>query len=239
MAAFKDEAIVLRRLDYSESSQVLAFFMREHGQQRLIAKGIKRSTKSRFMPAIDLLERGHATFILSSRTEGGLGTLTEWHQTDAYLGLREDLTRLYAAQYGAEITSAMTEENDPHAEVFDALAALFEALAGGESALGSLAAYQIALIHAVGLWPDLTRCVMCDRVAPPQRAAYFSARQGGVVCRQCQSRAGQTRLVNAAALMALREGSISLDLARPVLELLDHTIVCHVGRPTSLGAFVK
>ncbi len=37
MASVKDVAIVLRRLDYSETSQVLAMLTREHGQQRLIA----------------------------------------------------------------------------------------------------------------------------------------------------------------------------------------------------------
>ena len=55
MPLVKDEAIVLRRLDSSESSQVLVFFTREHGPQRLIAKGIKRGTKQRFATGIDLL----------------------------------------------------------------------------------------------------------------------------------------------------------------------------------------
>ncbi len=58
MALISDRAIVLRRLDYSETSQILALFTREYGQVRVIAKGIKRSTRSRFAVGIDLLEVG-------------------------------------------------------------------------------------------------------------------------------------------------------------------------------------
>ena len=70
MAAVKDQAIVLRRLDYSETSQVLVFLTREHGLQRLIAKGIKRSTKKKYATGIDLLERGRLVFLISARGEG-------------------------------------------------------------------------------------------------------------------------------------------------------------------------
>src|SRR5437016_5129272 len=108
MASFKDKGIVLRRLDYSESSQVLAFFTRDHGQRRLIAKGVKRGTRKKFAVGIDLLEQGELVFIQRESSESGLGTLTEWRQTQLFLGLRDSLDRWYAALYMAEITTGMT-----------------------------------------------------------------------------------------------------------------------------------
>src|SRR5690606_15014015 len=110
MASIKDEAIVLRRLDFSENSQVLAFFTREHGLQRLIAKGIKRGTKKRFATGIDLLERGSVVYWRSAGSERGLSTLSEWRQQDLYLGLRSSLRHWYAAQYAAESTAGVLEE---------------------------------------------------------------------------------------------------------------------------------
>ncbi|HOW19616.1 MAG TPA: DNA repair protein RecO, partial [Phycisphaerae bacterium] len=185
MAAQKDEAVVLRRLDYSETSQVLAFFGRACGQVRLIAKGIKRGTKKAFATGIDLLEMGVVVFI---RPEGGsgLGTLTEWRQTEPFLGLRTDVRRLYAGQYAAEITSALTEEGDPHPELFDALVALLRSLAsaplektpdtsaplrdgGRPEAGGSLAAlvrFQMQLLTAIGLLPIFDGCAACQRQRP-------------------------------------------------------------------------
>jgi DNA repair protein RecO (recombination protein O) len=238
MPLVKDEAIALRRLDYSESSQVLVFFTREHGSQRLIAKGIKRGTKQRFATGIDLLERGDVVFLSKSHAETSLGTLTEWRQSDAYLGLRDRLDRWYAAQYAAEITASMTEEADPDPELFDALAALLHDLASGPAVLPQLVAYQMALLTSAGLWPDLTRCVLCNRPAPPGRAGYYSAHQGGLICRNCAANQPETRRAPGAVLDALRAGAVSAELATPVFDLLDYTIGQTMGRPTGLGGFV-
>lgn len=231
MPAVKDEAIVLRHLDYSETSQVLLVLTREHGPRRLIAKGVKRSTSKKFAVGIDLLERGHVVFIPKLSGEAGLATLSEWWQGEAHLGLRSRLASWYAAQYAAEITAAMTEEGDPHPEVFDALAGVLESLGAGEaSVLSDLVRYQCALVMAAGLWPDLTRCVMCDRAAPPGRAGYYAAVQGGLVCRACMPRATSPRLVKAAVLAALRDLDITADIAEAAFNLLNETIATAIGR---------
>ena len=235
MAAVKAQGVVLRRLDYSETSQVLVFLTREHGLQRLIGKGIKRSTKKHFATGIDLLERGHLVFLRGARGEGRLGTLTEWQQTESHLGLRADLQRWYAGQYAAEITSGMIEEADPHPDLFDALAELLASLSAGNDPQEGLVSYQCALLRSVGLWPDLTRCVACDRPAPARRAAYFSAQQGGLVCRNCQPTLPETRKVSAAVLTGLREGRWEQNAVRSALELLDYMISYTMGRATSLA----
>ena len=90
MSLISDKAIVLRRLDYSETSQILALFTREHGQVRVIAKGIKRSTRSRFAVGIDLLELGHVVWSAREDRPQNLGILTEWKQVNAFVGLREN-----------------------------------------------------------------------------------------------------------------------------------------------------
>ncbi len=121
MALISDRAIVLRRFDYSETSQILALFTREHGQVRVIAKGIKRSTRSRFAVGIDLLEVGQVVWSARADRPQNLAILTEWKQVDAFVGLRERLERLYAAQYAAEVTAELTVDQDPHPTLFDAL----------------------------------------------------------------------------------------------------------------------
>ena len=234
MAAIKDQAIVLRQLDYSESSQVLAMLTREHGQQRLIGKGLKRSTKTRVAVGIDLLEKGELVFLPPVRAEAGLGTLTEWRQVQPFLGVRSTLPRWYAAQYAAEITAAMTEQGDPHIGVFDGLDNLLSALCVEDDVAGPLAAFQRTLLEQAGVWPDLTRCVACDRPAPEGRAAFFSAQQGGLVCRECQPKIHESRKIGAAVLTALREGRYDAQTGRAALDILDYTIAHVIGRPTSL-----
>ncbi|MBP7934075.1 MAG: DNA repair protein RecO [Phycisphaerae bacterium] len=234
MHVVNDQAIVIRRLDYSETSQVLVFLTRRHGLHRLLAKGVKRSTKTKFTPGIDLLERGDLSYRPCLRTEGGLGTVSEWRQTEPYLALRGEIRRWYAAQYAADITAAMCEEADPHPDVFDGLDALLAGLAGGNEALPLTAAFQCGLLQSVGLWPDLGRCVICDRPAPAGRGAYYAAHQGGLVCRRCLPTQAGTRLVAASVLTALREQRFDGPEARGVVELLDHAFVQAMGRTTSV-----
>jgi DNA repair protein RecO (recombination protein O) len=250
MAAVKDQAIVVRRLDYSETSQVLAFFTRGGGLQRLLAKGVKRGTKKKFATGIDLLERGEVAYLPARRDGGGLGTLTEWRQREIHMGLRSDLRRLYAGQYAAEVTAAMTEEGDPHPELYEAFAGLLGDLNDadrGAAGLSLLVGYQRQLLRSAGLWPDLTRCVMCDKPAPAGRAAYFSAHQGGLVCRACEGGLVEKRLVPAAVLTALREDDPSRDrkgaaaaagAASGAFELLNYTISHTIGREPKLTRFV-
>lgn len=232
MPAIKDVAIVLKRLDYSETSQVLLFLTREHGPRRLIAKGIKRGTKKHFASGIDLLERGGIVFLPASRSSDGLGTLTEWQQLDAHLGLRNDLHRLYAAQYAAEITAAMTEEADPHPDLFDALSELLGHLARpGPPPFILLAAYQCTLLEAAGIWPDLNRCVNCGKPAPAGRAGYYSATSGGLTCRQCVTQLKEHRMVSGQTLAALRERLFTERTSRDAFDLLDYAISHAMGRP--------
>ena len=250
MPAIKDEAITLRRLDYSETSQVLVFLTREHGCRRLIAKGIKRGTRQRFATGIDLLERGQIMFISKSQSDASLGTLTEWRQLDAYMGLRGDLRRLYGGQYAAEVTAAMVEEADPDPELYDALRDLLAALAldrlagvgqglaSGTEPLPLLVGYQCALLRSAGLWPDLSRCVVCGKPAPAGRAGYFAVHQGGLACRDCEPGIVEKRKVAGITLNALREAKLSTETARDAFDLLNYTISHIIGRQPSLARHV-
>jgi len=130
MALRSDLAVVLRRLDYSETSQILVLFSRKHGKIRLIAKGIKRSTKNRFAPAIDLLEVGQVVWSARLDRQQNLATLTEWKQLEAFCQLRENLDRLYAAEYAAEVTSEVTQDGDPHPALYEALVQFLKSRSG-------------------------------------------------------------------------------------------------------------
>lgn len=200
MSLISDDAVVIGRLDYSETSQVLVLFAREHGKVRAIAKGVKRSTKTRFSPGIDLLDVGR--IVVSNRSDGtGLATLTEWKQTRCFSGLREKLVRLHAGQYAAEIVAHLTEDRDPHAALYDVFLATLELLAHSEEALSTLVRYQVALLTAIGSLPRFDRCVSCGRLPG---LTHFSSHQGGVICRNCEPGQMEKREMSAATLAALR-----------------------------------
>lgn len=183
MAAIRDDAVVLSRLDYSETSQVIVLLTRDHGKVRAIAKGIRRGTKTRFAAGIDLLDVGQV--VLSSRQErtANLATLTEWKQTLSLSGLREKLARIQGAEYVAEITRCLTEDWDPHVELYNAFISTLVSLSEAADPLLPVVAYQLRLLESIGSIPRFDACVLCGRETDLH---HFSSLEGGMICRHCE-----------------------------------------------------
>ncbi len=221
MALISDRAIVLRRLDYSETSQILALFTREHGQVRVIAKGIKRGTRSRFAVGIDLLELGHVVWSARADRAQNLAILTEWKQVNAFVGLRERLERLHAAQYAAEVTAELTVDHDAHPKLFDDLHFFLEQLSvvSCQSSVGSpqsseslvgLCEFQRSLLIEIGLMPQCENCVGCRSAITPNVAegVCLTSHEGGLLCRDCEAGYVEKRLLSPGAIRVLSGGSV-------------------------------
>lgn len=186
MSLVHDRCICLRKVEYSETSQILTLLGREHGVLHLIAKGAHRRTKagaSKFDGGIDLLDHGDAVFSL--RLEKDLAPLTEWHLRDGHLELRRNLRGLYLAQYAGELTSLVIERHDPHPEIFDRLEqALRELHARPEEVF---LVFELDLLREAGYLPNLSHCTLCRAPFSDRTAWYFSPQTGGLVCRGCEA----------------------------------------------------
>ena len=238
MALFKDMAVALRRVDYSETSQVLVVFTREHGKQRLIAKGIKRGTKKRVATGVDLLESGELVWSRREGSDATLGTLTEWRQENAFTGLRSDLARLYGGQYAVEIVSLLTEEGDPHPATYAGLIETLAALCTTNETLDCVVSFQIGLLDEVGLLPSLTECMNCRRPRTGGMGQYLSSGLGGLVCRDCEPAIVEKRRLDEAAIVGLTGGGWTPAGRLGAFDVLDYHIRCIVGRETRLASFV-
>src|ERR1700732_5645823 len=100
MAAEKATALVLRTVDWSETSRIATLWTREFGKVRVLAKGGRR-LRSNFESALDLLTV--CSIVLLRKSSGGLDLLTEAQVVERFPRLRTDLAALYAAYYVAEL----------------------------------------------------------------------------------------------------------------------------------------
>jgi len=186
MALVQDRCICLRKVEYSETSQILTLFAREHGLLRVIAKGAHRRTKvgaSKFGGGLDLLDVGDAVF--SHAPDRELPPLTEWALREGYLGLRKNLRAIYLGQYAAELISNVIEEHDPHPELFDQLVAVLGDLNTPRQEQGFLA-FELALLREAGYLPHLNSCVVCGAKFNDRDRVYVSPGRGGAVCQNCE-----------------------------------------------------
>lgn len=234
MPTFRDDAVVLARLDFSESSQILALFSRDHGKIRAIAKGIKRGTKARFAVGVDLLDVGKVSF--AAREAGGetLATITEWKQSLSLSGLREKLSSLNAALYAAEITSFLTMEWDAHDGLYDMLVTTLHALNAGRDGVCEASRYQRVLLEAAGSLPRFDVCVGCGR---SQDLTHFSSFQGGMLCSTCEPRQSEKHPVSSQTLTALQSGEIP-EGSSGAFRLLNYHISHLAGREPRLASLL-
>ncbi|HVX83642.1 MAG TPA: DNA repair protein RecO C-terminal domain-containing protein [Phycisphaerae bacterium] len=192
-----DDGICLRVRDFSETSQIVGVFTRDHGLVPLIAKGIKRENKKGVVSGpLDLLTAGDVVYVPAKAMRGGsgpsgpavggeLGTLAAWELVDHRTGLRKNLTALNAAMVCAEVTTLLVQPYDPHPELFEELEAALAMLAGvggkGQRAR-TVVAYVKAALVAAGYGPQLESCLRCGKALVSDRRVRFMAGSGGFVC---------------------------------------------------------
>ena len=255
MALARDRCVCLRKVEYSETSQILLLFGREHGLLRVIAKGAHRKTKvgaSKFGGGLDLLDVGDAVFTFDPAKE--LNILTEWDLREGHLELRRSLRAVYLAQYAAELVALLFQEHDPHPSLFDRTIAMLPELATSR-AEETFLNFELDLLRESGYLPELTSCAECGLPAGDYDLAYFSANRGGVVCRNCEGRVPD-RLAFDLRLLRLIQGVLRLPRANgsgglaqrlprltrhqtdPINRLLSEHVEHTLGRRLRLSAYV-
>jgi len=197
-----DIAICIRAIDYSETSQIVTLFTRANGKIRAIAKGSKRA-KSAFDGAIEVFSYGKIVFAEPKKEK--LATLTEFEQRPAFTPAGENLFALNCCLLGTELLSKLTNDYDPHPELFDSFLQFLKNTNEGQQRdegrgtrdegrciLSFLILFQLSLLKEVGMQPILNYCVNCktkieNRASRIGNQIYFSSSANGLVCRDCEA----------------------------------------------------
>lgn len=176
-----DTAICIRRWDFSETSQTVSVLTREHGIIRGLAKGAKRE-EGNFSGGLDVLTRGEVIASVKPPGTGReLALITAWHLQDMYRVLRQNLRANQAALYMADLVHHMLQEQDPHPNVFDALAHALERLSDPAHVEPTLMQFQWTLLSDAGYQPELVRDAQTGGAFSDDATLRFSARAGGLV----------------------------------------------------------
>ena len=185
MPRFKDQAICIREIDWSQTSQVVVLLTEQHGKVRGLAKGSKRTSPSsvqRYSGGVELLTLGQ--IVATTRPTAELATVTEWDLQNDYYTLRRELTAQRLGMYGADLAGALLADDDPHPGMFAALRDFLDAIARTEKApdhdSAALVRYQWRVLNDCGYRPELDRDVRQGGPLKDQSAYSFDPRAGGL-----------------------------------------------------------
>jgi DNA repair protein RecO (recombination protein O) len=171
----RTEAVVLRSLDYGETSQIVTLFTREKGKLGVMAKGARRP-KSSFGATLQPMAYTQVVFYYKpTRT---LQTLSESSHVESFHSLRRDLESITVGLRIVELVDALMEEEDAQPEVFTLLVRTLRRLDIAETRVTNLWLYaQLRLARMLGVAPAVER----DRVeAVTGDEGLLSLADGGV-----------------------------------------------------------
>ncbi len=187
-------AIVLRAIEFSETSYVVTLFSRDFGKVQALAKGARRP-KGPFESALDLLSL--CRVVLLRKSSDALDLLTEAKLERRFRVRGRDLSSLYAGYYVAELLRELTGEGDPHPLLFEAADRTLSDLGQSDPVASLVLRFEIDALRILGHLPTLETCVECGRRVPLSGRLNFGILSGGSLCDNC--RPGKRQVVSIGA----------------------------------------
>lgn len=146
--------IILRTRPITETSLIVNWLTPEFGRISTVAKGARRS-KSPFLGKLDLFYAAEFTFQRGRRSD--LHTLREVKLRETHPALRHELGYLQQAVYCSKLVEQATETETPLPAVYELLHTLLAHLPQQGPQPQTLFAFEIKLLHELGLAPNAAR----------------------------------------------------------------------------------
>lgn len=193
-----DRAIVLRTIEFGETSLVVTALLRAAGRTGLLARGARRPGS----PLQGRFRTGNLGELVYHAKEGrGLQTVREFSAAPVIDPARSGLDVLCLFQAGLEIVDRISAAGETGEGLFDLLERFLRSLPRCGDPWTAFYALEADLLGSAGLMPDLARC---DRCKKSLAGCAFSVNPstGMVTCGGCGGPtlpAGSCRLLELAA----------------------------------------
>jgi len=174
---YKTPGIVLSRFDLGEADRVLTLLTPHEGKLRVIARGVRRPT-SRIGGALEPFAELHLV-LARGRT---FDVVTQASVGQAWLAFRDRLESAATAWYLGELADRAVEEGGSAYPVYALLRRGFQLLDDGMDPGRVARWYEFGLADALGMRPEVERCVECDLALDAEDDFRWVPSLGGVLC---------------------------------------------------------
>lgn len=208
---YKAVGINLKATPLGESDRVLTILTEEYGLIRAVAPGSRKQNSS--LAGRSNLFVVNQLLIAKGRN---LDKIIQAESLASYPGLSQDLRKLTASQYLAELTLYQALSDQPQTELFSLLREALDRLEQypGAAALAHLTQATFALMEIAGVAPQVDNCCISQQpIAPdftdPDWRVGFNPVAGGVISLSTQPTEGSSQppgsdpLAGSTALTAL------------------------------------
>jgi DNA repair protein RecO (recombination protein O) len=197
---YRADALVIRRRHLGEADSIFVLYSDDEGKFEAVAKGVRkvRSRKGGHLEPLSRVE----VLVAQGRS---LDIITQAQVVEPFSRIRDDLDRLYAGLYIAELVDSVTPGGGAQRGLF---AAALSALAGLDNGLspGHVSRwFELRVLTLLGHDLQVGGCASCARPLPAE-PAFLAPAMGGLVCRLCRPGAGSGLELSLRAMKVARFG---------------------------------
>ena len=173
------KGLVIREQTTGENDSLVTLLTADHGLVRAFVRGGKQ-LKNRRAAATSLfcygefaLYRGRDAYTVDSAAP-----------IEVFFGLRQDIDRLAAAQYFAQLSYELAAEEQPAPELLRLLLNTLHLLCKGTKPLVQIkAVFELRALSISGYMPNILACANCGTYETP--VMYFDVDGGCIYCENC------------------------------------------------------
>ncbi len=198
------DAVILRGMNFRDSSKILTLYTKEFGRLSVLAKGA-RTAKSRFGGAIEPLS--YVTAVLYKKESRDLHLLSHCDIVRPFRSLTDDLERMAAAMAIVELLQAVSHGEERNYPLFDLLVNSLESINGAtKNAMNALYLFEVRLLEILGFRPEFGRCAGCGRATDDVQSEKLTVNlsEGGVFCPACSARGRGLEMISQGSVNTLR-----------------------------------
>jgi DNA repair protein RecO (recombination protein O) len=182
--------LILRTRLLTETSLIVHWLTPKSGRIATVAKGARR-TKSPFLGKLDLFYE--ADFSFSHSRHSDLHQLREVNLRETHGALRENISALRQAAYAVGFVEQATETETPLPAVFELLRGFFDCLCEQKPAAQTIFAFELKLLHELGLEPALEKVKLTAGTKQIVRALAQKSWAAGLRLKLTEAQADELR----------------------------------------------
>jgi DNA repair protein RecO (recombination protein O) len=200
------QALVLRAVDFGESDRIIHLLTPALGRVAVIAKGARRS-KRRFPGTLDLFNQLAVQIVRTRPTV--LARLEAARLQRTFEAIRAQSGRFALGCYLLELLDRLSPEGGAPRDLerlFEFARSALQWLDRESPTERMRVLLELRALDALGLRPELLRCVRCGKPLPKAGSAPlpFAVAEGGPICSECTAAGGVVTLpVHLGTLRAL------------------------------------
>ena len=179
----KTEAIVLRKINFGDTSRIAQFFTKDFGKISGVIKGA-RSPKSKIGKMVDTIN--HLQLVLYKKETRELQLISEVDLLHHYPRIKDDFDKMKYATCIIELISDLTLENEHNKKLFEGTVRILDLLDSSNTNPGFLfAKYFFFFLKEIGYEFQIECCGLCTNKLKPGIEASFNY-ESGVMCSNCR-----------------------------------------------------